>query len=120
MDDILKFYIISTGKAAEAANIVKESDNNLNDALDKIGLRQNESKQEAIAYFKEWEQGRRMTEKNTGFLGKMLPDLRHLGGRLSTDYGNDCEIIYRTKAINTGWVQMGKFWHPTAPGRARE
>ena len=45
VDDILKFYIVKTGKAAEAVKIVKESDTNLNEALEKIGLRQNESKQ---------------------------------------------------------------------------
>ena len=70
VDDILKFYIIPTGQAKEAVQIVKESDNNLNFALDRIELRQNESKQEAIAHFVDWHQGRIMTEKKSGFLGK--------------------------------------------------
>ena len=48
-----------------------------------------------------------MTKENPGFLGKMLPHLRHLGGRLTADKGNECEIQFRIKAINTGWVQMG-------------
>ena len=60
-----------------------------------------------------------MTEENSGCLGKMLPHMRHPGGRLTADKGNECEIQFRIKAINTGWVQMGKFWHSAAPWKVK-
>lgn len=54
-----------------------------------------------------------------GAWGRVLPNLKYLGGMLSAFGSNVAEVSARLKTMTAGWCSMHGFWHSKAPMRMK-
>lgn len=55
----------------------------------------------------------------SGSWGRVLPNLKYLGGMLSAFGSNAAEVAARLQAMMAGWCSMLGFWYSKAPRRMK-
>lgn len=118
VDDIFKWLEVPDHTASSAARICADSNSELNSVLDVGGWAQNVGKQEVVAALRTRVENRLF--HTAGFIdGKVLNELKHLGGLLDAYGAAAKECSRRVAAAKQGWCDVLHFWASSAPWRVR-
>ena len=114
---------ISTFVATEAfIEQANEINNERDQTLEQGGLARNRTKQDVAICFKNWK-GNRRTQRSAPDhreqLGRVLPQIKHLGAMFDPTGANGCERRCRAQAIKAGWAQFRGIWSSRIPARLK-
>ena len=118
VDDILKITNVELHTAVNAGDLVKQSNDTLDQCLHSHGYHQARSKQELVGHLRNPKQHRKLYTDGL-FAGRMLIDMRYLGIRYHPMNYNTKERELRLRAMRSGWSQMGKFWSSDSPDKVK-
>ena len=126
VDDVFLLLQVPGGTAAEAQDLATGASGTLSASLTpKGGYQQNATKQDIILG-PGWRQGRilqqaqeQASSQETVMPGRVMEELKHLGGWLSPWGSVAGERRARINSARAGWSALGKVWAEKAPYRAK-
>lgn len=107
VDDILDFQI-REATAQKLAQDLNKCNNTFDEELEKVGYQQNRSKQETTPQRANHLENRRCYKLQN--CGRILQEIKHLGGFLDPKGSNSTERNRRVRALKTGWSQFRGLW----------
>ena len=116
IDDLLRIIVLDDAK--DATSKTNKDSEHLTECLEKLQYKQNANKAEIIANLVSHSLYRKF-RKDEEVTGKVLPDMKYLGGFVSAKNSNHTERAARIAAANMNWSNMYSFFTSNAGWKAK-